>query len=180
LIDTTAAVLAWVGTALVVVSDGRRALGAGIAIAGAGFALLAFDSAGAVPAAALAGGGAVAAARRYVSGVPGWAILPAGSTARLVLCIGGAIVAVWVAVAVATGPGAPLRFAVMLAIGLAGARSFVSPEPSAMLTTAAVLALAVGLAATLAQPAPGPWPYVTAGVVAACLGWLPMRKARAA
>lgn len=180
MIAVGAAALAWLGTSLVVASDGRRGLAAGTAIVTLGMAILALESSGIVAAAAIAIGGGVAAARRLASGAVGWDILPPGSTPRLVLCIAAAILAFWVAAGVASGPGAPLRFSVMLVIGLAGARVLASIDTPVLLTAAALLALAVGLGAGLAQDPTTPWPYVAGGLVAAVVVWLPPRSVRAA
>ncbi len=179
MIDTAAALAAWFGASLVVLSDGRRgqALGLGlIALAGA---VLSFDAVGLVPAAALGAGGALAAARRYVTGPEGWGIMPPGSTPRLVLCLAAAIAVFWFASGVATGPGGPLRFATVITAALAAARVLESAEEPVVLTAIAALALAVGVGACL-DPQAGPWAFIAAGVVAAAAGWLPLGARRAA
>ena len=177
---TAAAVVAWIGASLFVVSDGRRGLALGTALVALALAVLALDYVGWMAALALALGGAVATARRYASGGPGWAIMPPGSTPRFVLCIAAGILALWFAGAVTTGAGAPLRFAILLVTGLAGARVYGSADPPVLLTAIALLALALGLGASLGDSAAAPWPYLAAGLIAAVIGWLPPKAPRAA
>ena len=106
--------------------------------------------------------------------------MPPGSTPRFVLCIAAGILALWVAGAVTTGAGGPLRFAIVLVAGLAGARVYGSAEAPVLLTAIALLALAMGLGATLGDSPAAPWPYVAAGLIAAVIEWLPLKAPRAA
>lgn len=178
MIDGAAASVAWVGAALVVVSDGRRGIAAGTLLATAGLGVLALAGTGPLAAGALAAGGVIAAARRLASGEPGWVILPHGSTPRLVLCIAVGLAAFWFAAGAATGPGASVRFAVAVVIALAAARVLVSTDASVLLSAAAVLALGVGLIPAVAAADPGP--AVAGSLVAAVVPWLPPRTPRAA
>jgi hypothetical protein len=180
LIQPVAGILVWVGASLVVVADGRRGLAAGIALSTVGLAVLAFVTAGPVAAAAVAGGGALAGGRRYVSGPAGWEILTPGSTPRLILCIASALVAFWVADAVTSGPVSSLRFAVITGVGLCAARVLSTAEPAAQLSAVAIVALCIVSASAIGSTEPGVWPYLAGGVVAAVVGWLPQRKPSAA
>src|SRR5207244_2346671 len=117
-----AAFVAWLGASLVVLGDGRRALAFGVFLAAAGMTVIAWQSAGPVAAAAIATGGALAAVRRFGSGPDGWRSMPPGSTPRLVLCVAGGLIVLWVAAAATTAAGAPLRFTVMVIAGFSGAR----------------------------------------------------------
>jgi hypothetical protein len=166
-----AALVAWVGASLVVLSDGRRGLALGMAVAAAGLAGIAWRSAGPLAAAAIAVGGLAAAAGRLRSGELGWGIMPAGSTPRLLLCVAVALVAAWVATTVTTGPGAGLRFAALASLGLAAARVLWSADAAVLLTAAGLLALDIGIAASAADI----WPYAAGGLVAAVIGWVPPR-----
>ena len=125
MIDAAAAFIAWLGVSLLVASDGRRGLALGTALATLAIAVLALDHVSVVAAIAITVGGAVAAAKRFGAGQRGWGIMPAGSTPRLILCIAAGLLALWIAAGVTTGPGAPLRFTVMLVTGLAATRVFV-------------------------------------------------------
>ena len=165
---------------MVVVSDGRRGLAAGIALSTLGLAVLAFITAGAVAAAAIAGGGAIAAVRRSVSGPAGWEILAPGSTPRLVLCIATALVAFWIAAGVTSGPVGSLRFGLMTGIALSAARLLSTDDAAAQLSTVAIVALCAASVAAIGSTEPGVWPYVVGGLVAALVGWLPMRSPSAA
>jgi hypothetical protein len=180
LIQPTAGIVVWLGASLVVVADGRRALAAGIALSALGLAVLAFVTAGIVAAAAIAGGGAIAAARRFVSGPAGWEILAPGSTPRLVLCVATALVAFWVADAVTSGPVASLRFASLAAITLSAARVLSTSQQAAQLSAVAVVALSVAAASAIGSTQPAVWPYLAGGFVAAVIGWLPLPRTSAA
>lgn len=175
-----AAFVAWLGASIIVLGDGRRALALGAAFATAGMTVIAWQSAGPVAGVAVAAGGAVAAARRAVSGPEGWRIMPPGSTPRLVLCLAAGLVVLWIAAAVTTGPGASLRFTVMLVAGLMGARVLAGEDPPVLLTATSVLALAVALPSALDDSLVGPLPYIAAAVIAGGIGWLPLRTASAA
>ena len=180
MIQPAAGIVVWLGVSLVVVADGRRGLAAGIALSTLGLSVLAFVTAGAVAAAAIAAGGATAAARRSVSGPAGWEILAPGSTPRLVLCVATALVAFWIADAVTSGPVGSLRFGLMTGIALAAARVLSTDEAAAQLSAVAVVALCAASVGAIGSTEPGVWPYVGGGLVAALVGWFPMRSPSAA
>jgi hypothetical protein len=175
LIDGSAAFVAWLGAALIVLADGRRGLALGVALATVGLAVIAGLNAGLAAAAVLAVGGALAALGRLRAGTGGWAVMPPGSTPRLILCVATALIALWIALGITSGESAALRFAVLSAIGLAGARVLSSVDPDVQLTAVAVLAVAIGCAAGLGGA--DVWPCVAAALVAAGAGWLPLRSA---
>jgi hypothetical protein len=179
-VEGAGAFLAWLGASLVVLSDGRRGLALGTLVAAAGIALVSFSTAGLAASAALAIGGFVAGARRLAVGPPGWAIMPAGSTPRLVLCVAGGLVALWVGVAVMSGDDGGLRFAVITVIGLAGARALASDDTPTVLTAVSLVALAVAAGAGLGAQSPNVVPYVFAAAIAATSSWIPTRTPRAA
>lgn len=174
MIAPSAAVIVWLGATLFVVGDGRRAQAAGIGLSALGLAIIALLVDGVAPAAALAVGGAIAAARRFVSGPGGWAILPAGSTPRLVLCIAAGLVAFWVAAGITSGPFASLRFAVILGAALAAARALTTTEESALLSAVVLLALSAASGAAVGTSQPELAPYIAGGAIAAVAGWLPV------
>lgn len=180
MISPAAGIVVWLGASLVVVSDGRRGLAAGIALAAAGLATFAFLTSGPLAAAALALGGAIAALRRYLTGQPGWAILPPGSTPRLVLCLATALIAFWIAAGISSGAYASLRFGVIVSAVLSAARVLFTSEQTVILSAVAVLALSVSSAAAIGSSSPGVWPYVVGAVVAAAVGWVPVRSTSAA
>ena len=179
MVEAAAAFVAWLGVSLVVLSDARRGLALGMLLAAAGLAGVALPEAGPAGAIALVAGGAVAAARRFSAGPGGWGIMPPGSTPRLVLCVVGGLLALWVGLAVMTGEGAALRFAVMSVAGLAGARALSSADTSVAQTAFAVLALAVAAGAALGADA-GVWPFLAGAGAAVAVTWAPGRVQRAA
>jgi hypothetical protein len=172
--------LAWLGASFVVLSDGRRGLALGTFLAAAGIALVSFSTAGALGSTALALGGVVAGAGRLRSGRPGWAIMPAGSTPRLVLCVAGGLLALWVGLSVMTGDDGGLRFAVMSVIGLAGARALGSDDNAALLASAALVALAVAAAVGVAVESSNVAPYAFAAAIAVATSWMTYRARSAA
>ena len=179
MIEAASAFVVWVGASAIVLSDARRGLAAGTALAALGLAVAVLPSGGWPAAVALAAGGGVAAVRRFTTGPEGWKTMPPGSTPRLVLCVASGLIALWIGVAVMSGPGGGLRFAVLAALGLAGSRLLSTDDPWVAQSAFAMIALAVGAAAGLAG-APGPWPYIGAAVVAVAAVWIPYRAPRAA
>ena len=180
MIEVASAFVALVGASAIVLSDGRRGLAVGTFLVALGLAVASLPPGGWLGAAALVAGGAAAAVRRYTAGPPRWNVMPAGSTPRLVLCVAGGLVALWVGAAVMTGPGGGLRFSVLAVLVLAGSRLLSSDNPWVAQSALAAIALAVGAAAGLATGAPGVWPYIAAAAVAAAAVWVPHRTVRAA
>jgi hypothetical protein len=161
-----AAFAAWLGAAMIVLSDGRRGLALGLALTTIGFAVLVWAGGQPLAAVALLLGGGVAAVRRVRIGREGWAMMPPRSTPRLVLSIAGGLLALWIATTVMTGPGAQLRFAVLSVLGIMGARILAETDPAAALTALAALALTVAVASGLAGTGAGPALYVAAAAIA--------------
>jgi hypothetical protein len=180
LIPPAAGILVWLGASLVVLSDGRKGLAVGIALTTVGLATFALVLAGPLAAVALVLGGAVAAARRYVTGAAGWAILPPGSTPRLVLCVATAVIAFWFAAGVTSGSYASLRFGVIVGAVLSAARVLSTSEQTVLLSAVTVLALSVASAAAIGASSPDVWPYLAGAIVGAVVGWMPVRSASAA
>lgn len=162
-----AAFTAWLGAAMIVLSDGRRGLALGLALIAVAFAVLVWVGGDMLAAAALFAGGAVAAAQRLRSGGDGWGVMPPGSTPRLILVIVAGVLALWIAASVTTGTGAPLRFTTLAVLGLLGARVLGGRDPAVVLTAAAGVALALAMATGLAETPPGPAPYIAAALIAA-------------
>jgi hypothetical protein len=179
-VTEAAAFAAWLGAAVIVLSDGRRGLALGLALTTVGFALMAWLGGERLAAAAVLLGGGVAAAQRLRTGPDVWGVMPAGSTARLVLCIAGGLLALWVATSVMTGNGAPLRFAVLSVLGLMTARAVGEAENAAVLTALAAVALSVGMAASLADLSPGPAPFIAAALIALGVSFVRVQDTSAA
>ncbi len=171
---------AWLGAALIVVSDGRRALALGLALITTGFAALAWSDQGPLAAAVLIASGAVAAVQRLRIGTKDWLVMPPGSTPRLILAVVAGLLALWVAVSVTTGAGGPLRFGTLAVIFMLGARTLSGSEPEVLLTSIVGMALAVGVGSGLAGSDLGLAPYLAAALVAAGIAFLPAREAHGA
>jgi hypothetical protein len=179
LIAATAAFLGWLGVSIIVLADGRRGLAVGLAVATAGLAATAWQEGQGVPALVVFAGGAAAAVLRYRTGPAGWGIMPAGSTPRLILCVAGGLVALWLAASVTVGPDGATRFTVLSVIGLSGARIVSSRVASSAVTAVAALAIAIAVATPLGAGSPGLLPYVVAALIAAGVLLLPVRVANA-
>jgi hypothetical protein len=171
-VSEAAAFAAWLGAALIVLSEGRRGLALGLALVTVAFTVLALVGGERLAAVVLLLGGGVAAIQRLRTGRDVWGLMPPGSTASLVLSIAGGLLALWIATSVMTGPGAPLRFAALSVLGLMGARVLTVSEPATMLTALAALALSVAMAAGVAETGPGPSPYIAAALIAAVISVL--------
>jgi hypothetical protein len=177
-VEAAAAFAVWLGAAMVVLTDGRRGLALGLALLSAGFGVLQLAGGQPVGAVAVLMGGLVGSARSWRSGAS-WGLMPAGSTPRLVLCVATALVALWVAASVTTGGGAQLRFAVLAALGLMGARVLMSRENAVVLTSVACFAIALAAAPSLGATSPGPAPAIIGGLIAAGVMFLPAMRAQA-
>ncbi len=168
-----AAILAWLGASLVVLADGRRGLALGLGLLTAGLAVLAWPSQALPGALAVAAGGFIASWQCWRSGPATWGIMPAGSTARLVLCVGSGLLALWLAASVTNGPGAPLRFAVLVVLGLMAARILGGREAAVLLASVSGFALVLAVAPGLAAASQSFVPAIAGGLVAAGVMFLP-------
>jgi hypothetical protein len=172
-VEVAAALLTWLGASLVVLADGRRGLALGLALLTAGFAVLALVGGLPLGAAVVAAGGGFAAWQCWRSPAAKWGIMPAGSTPRLVLCIGSGLLGLWLAAVVTLGPGSALRFAILVVLGLMGARVLSSRELHVVPAGIAGLALALGAAPGLDLLADGTVPDIAGGLIAAGVMALP-------
>ncbi len=173
-----AAFVAWLGAAVIVLSDGRRGMALGLALVAAGLGGVALESVG-WPALLLPAGGWAAAALRLRAGAPLWGLMPPGSTPRLLLAVVAGFLALWVAASVSIGPGGPLRFASLAVLVIMAATALQAKEPAVAATAAAGLALALGAASAIG-PAGDLLPYLVAGLIAAGFSFLPAAERRAA
>lgn len=174
--SATAAFAAWLGAALIVLSEGRRGLALGMALVTLGFAGLAMVAGQVEGAVALVAGGGIAVLQRLRSGKDAWGVMPPGSTARVVLAAAVGLLALWISTTVMTGPGASIRFAALSVLGLTAARVLTPSDPPAVMTALAALALSVAVAAGVAGTGPGPAVYVLAAIVAAGISLIHVRE----
>jgi len=178
-VTEVAAFAAWLGGAILVLADARRGLALGLAVMAAGLAGLAFAAGQDLTAAALLAGGVAGAALRVRSGPDGWGLMQPGSTPRIVLTIVTALLALYIGASVATGDGAPLRFAVLATIALTAGRLLQGSERAVALTAASGLALALAAGSTLA-PSASFSAAIVAAVIAAGASILPAAEPRGA
>lgn len=151
------AALAWLGACLMILSDGRRGLSAGLLAAAAGIGLAAGARDPASGALILAGGVACALPRLR-DGIPGFGLLPAGSTPRLILCLVGGAAGAYSGTLLGAETEPWLLIASVSAGGLAVARLLGSEQRQSSLAATALFVLALGgteVAAGSAPPAAG-------------------------
>ncbi len=161
------ALLAWTGGGLLVLSEGRRGLAMGLALAGLGLALtIVAQPTDAAVVALMALVAALIQLRR--SGRPGWALLPTGSTPRILLVIVAGVVGVFAAVSLVPGPEpAQARAAIVVAGALAAARVLSTQHRSPALASASTICFSIATLEALVYPAqPG------AAIAAAIAGGL--------
>jgi hypothetical protein len=169
-IEIAAALLAWLGAALVVLADARRGLALGLALVTVGFAVLAWGTGQPVGAVAIAAGGLTGAFRCWKASPTAWGLMPAGSTPRLVLGIAAGLLALWISASVTSRPGAPLLFAVLAVLGLMAARVLAGRDAVVDRAAIACFALALASSPALASTIPtGPVPYVIGALIAAAV-----------
>jgi hypothetical protein len=144
--------VAWVGAAVLVLSDARRGLAVGLLLAAIGLAVIRVAEGDVLDAGLLLAGGVMGAfigLRRNPR--RGWGLLPPGSTPRIVLSIvvgGGAL---WLAVGMLNSPGAaPARAAAVIVMALGAGRLLAVRDPRAALAAASLIALGAGALAGLA------------------------------
>lgn len=173
-----AAVLAWLGVCLLMLSDSRRGLGVGLLIAGLGLAGVRLFENDSAEAGLLLGGTLVAVFLGWRrSHQRGWGASPPGSTPRVVACVVLGSVALWLARAALTLPGSWAdRAAVAAVIGVAAARLLTAEEPLIALAAAAAAALAGGTFAAVAEPEAGPAATLIGAVIAAGLNLVPVEQ----
>jgi hypothetical protein len=179
-LSAAAAFAAWAGAAVIVLADGRRGLALGIGLIAVGFTALAWTTGMWLGGALLLAGGSVSIVALLRTGRQDWGLMPAGSTPRLILAAVGAVLSLWLAASVTTGPGAPLRFAVIAVLGLMAARLLQGQSAVAVLAAAAGLALALAGASGLGPNDAGFAPYLLAAVIAAGASFLPVPEKRGA
>lgn len=173
-----AAFVAWLGGAVIILSDARRGLAAGlvlVAVAAAGLTWSAGDTAGAI---VLLAGGLVAAGLRYVIGPDGWGLMEPGSTPRLLFAVIAGLVVLWLAAAVTSGASGGLRFGAMAIVVLLTGRLLQGGAPVALLTAASGLALALGVVSGPLEPGGGIAFYVIAALVTASVSAMPATPPR--
>jgi hypothetical protein len=169
-IEVAAALIVWLGAALVVLADARRGLALGLAVVTVGFAGLASAGGQPVGGVALAVGGMTGAVRCWTAGPATWGLMPPGSTPRLVLCVAAGLLSLWISASVTPTPGGPLLFAVLVVLGLMAARVLTGGDIVVDRAAIASFALALASSPALASSNPtGPVPYIFGALIAAAV-----------
>jgi hypothetical protein len=141
------AALAWIGVTVLAVSEARLGSALGLSLVSAGLALSA-GAAGQPPldVAVLAAGGLAAAGLRLHGGPPGWGLMPAGSTPRvvgaIVVLVGAGLVGGSTLASPGAGTGA--RLAALVVAVLATGRVLTADGTWAALGAGSALALGLG------------------------------------
>ncbi len=137
--------LAWLGGALLVLSDARRGMALGLAIIAAGLALGAVTAGQDRTAAAVLLAGGLASAGLHLGRTPGeWGLLRQGSTPRLMGSLIALIGTGLIAGAAVAQPVGAARFGGLVVAILAAARAITVGERWAALGAGSALALALG------------------------------------
>jgi hypothetical protein len=169
-IQVAAALIVWLGAALVVLADARRGLALGLAFVTIGFAVLAWASGQPVGGVALVLGGMTGALRCWTAGPARWGLMPPGSTPRIVLCVAAGLLSLWISASVTPTPGGPVLFAVLVVLGLMAARILSGGDIVVDRTAIACFALALSSSPALASSSPtGPVPYIFGALIAAAV-----------
>jgi hypothetical protein len=169
--------VAWLAMSVLVLSEGR--LGLALGLAGASIGIGATLAESWIPALLIGSAGLAAAALRARDGLPGWGILPPGSTPRVILCAVAGAACAWIGAGLLTGPQGPARAALLAATVLATARLLTTRRRPAALVSGGALALAAGALGGLATKEVAPLLAAAAAVVALTLALLPAAEARA-
>ncbi|HEX4215087.1 MAG TPA: hypothetical protein VIA06_17340 [Candidatus Dormibacteraeota bacterium] len=156
--------ISWLGGAILLLSHARRGVVLGLVLLTAGLALGAHAAGRDQVALALVAGGAVTAALRMRDGLPGWGLLPAGSTPRLVMSLLVLILGLLMGATV-KGTTLPVQEALVV-VALGAGRLLSAGHRAVALAGAAAVALAL---ASLG----GEVTAIAGAAVAAVLGTLP-------
>jgi hypothetical protein len=165
------AVGAWAGGALLVFSEGRRGLAAGVAATGLGLAASLVTHP--LPAILIAAASVLAAALRLRDGRPGWAVLPPGSTPRLMLAVLTGVLGAFAGATLMTAPEpAAARVAIVVAGALATARLLSTSRRGPALAALSGLCLVLAALEAIISPA-SPALVAAPALAAVAIGLLP-------
>jgi hypothetical protein len=163
----SAILVAWLGTATVAVSDGRRAFALGLTLTGLGLAGMQQLVGNSTGAAVLLAGGVGAGALRLRDGPAGWGVLPPGSSPRIILSLVTLAFGAFVGISLTTGPGAPGRVATVAVCALSFCRLLSAERQAVAGAVAPALSLALGTMGDSAAQAVGAAVAVVLSAVAA-------------
>lgn len=139
--------VAWLGAALTVLAEGRRGLGCGALLVGAGLCGIEVAAGHPVAGALLLIGGAGYGLLRQRDGAPGWVLFAPGSSPRLIGSV--LLLAVSLFLISTLRIGTPTLAGVLIVSALAVMRLTSTPDRAALASCAAIQALALGVAGSI-------------------------------
>lgn len=139
--------VSWLGASITVLAEGRRGLGCGTALVGAGLCAVEISAGQPVPGALLLVGGAAYGILRQRDGARGWVLFAPGSSPRLIAAV--LLFAVSLFLINSLDIGTPALAAVLTVSALAVMRLTSTPDRAALASCAVIEALALGAAGSV-------------------------------
>jgi len=140
-------IVAWLGASITVLAEGRRGLGCGALLVGAGLCAIEIAAGSPVPGVLLLVGGAGYGLFRQRDGAPGWVLFAPGSSPRLIAAV--LLFAVSLFLLNTLQIGTPALAGVLTVSALAVMRLTSTPDRAALASCAAIEALALGVAGSI-------------------------------
>lgn len=140
-------VVAWLGASITVLAEGRRGLGCGTALVGAGLCAVEIAAGDPVPGVLLLIGGAGYGACRQRDGARGWVLFAPGSSPRMIAAV--LLFAVSLFLINAIDIATPALAAILTVSALAVMRLTSTPDRAALASCAVIQALALGVAGSV-------------------------------
>ncbi|MBO0745799.1 MAG: hypothetical protein J2P43_12325 [Candidatus Dormibacteraeota bacterium] len=140
-------VVAWLGASITVLAEGRRGLGCGTALVGAGLCAIEIAAGHPIPGTLLLIGGAGYGAFRQRDGARGWVLFAPGSSPRMIAAV--LLFAVSLFLINALDIGTPALAAILTVSALAVMRLTSTPDRAALASCAVIQALALGVAGSV-------------------------------
>jgi hypothetical protein len=140
-------IVAWLGASITVLAEGRRGLGCGALLVGAGLCAIEIAAGHTTPGVLLLIGGAGYGIFRQRDGAPGWVLFAPGSSPRLIAAVLLLVVSLFLINALDIGT--PALAGVLTVSSLAVMRLTSTPDRAALASCAAIEALALGVAGSI-------------------------------
>jgi hypothetical protein len=140
-------IVAWLGASITVLAEGRRGLGCGALLVGAGLCAIEIAAGHTVPGLLLLIGGAGYGILRQRDGAPGWVLFAPGSSPRLIAAV--LLFAVSLFLINTLDIGTPALAGVLTVSAVAVMRLTSTPDRAALASCAAIEALALGVAGSI-------------------------------
>ncbi len=140
-------IVAWLGASITVLAEGRRGLGCGALLVGAGLCAIEIAAGHTLPGVVLLVGGAGYGILRQRDGAPGWVLFAPGSSPRLIAAALLFVVSLFLINTLDIGT--PALAGVLTVSALAVMRLTSTPDRAALASCAAIEALALGVGGSL-------------------------------